>query len=185
MRLTQALLVAVVLPITLFGAIGCKTVKIKDGRVPQEYLSEAKKVEGVYRGEFNGVSGELIISFQGNKPVVTYRNSRGSDILNGNCRSSIGDLYSVTVKGSKNDPEISKALFRFDAGTCSLNVQGRDLALNFKDTNDGMRVKVSLLREINERRDCRWVPGAPPHSPPYQDCTWYQDPVYLYGTFYR
>lgn len=196
MKITQVLFSTVVLPVTLLGFIGCKSVKIKDGRVPQQYLSEAKKLEGTYRGQFNGVPGTLTVKFQGSKPVVTYKNSRGTDILNNNCGSRIGNLFKVTMKGTKENPEISKALFAFDPGGCSLMVQGRELALSFKNTKDGMRVKVSLLSDYdNYYGSCRYYGpgygypgyGYPyPGYPYYPGCDyWDSYSTYLYGSFTR
>ncbi|RYZ84693.1 MAG: hypothetical protein EOP04_17525, partial [Proteobacteria bacterium] len=66
---------------------GCKTVKIENGEVPSQYLSEAKKLEGTYRGSFNGVRGDLVIRFEGNRPKVHFRGNNGDDILHNNCNS--------------------------------------------------------------------------------------------------
>lgn len=61
--------------------VGCKSVTIENGEVPDQYLPQAKAYEGVYSGAFNGIAGDLIISFQGNKPIVTYKNTLGSVFL--------------------------------------------------------------------------------------------------------
>jgi hypothetical protein len=181
MKVTKVLISA----LALFTIAGCKTVDIKDGRVPSQYLSQAKKLEGSYRGEFNGVPGSLVISFNGNKPVLEYHNSRGDDLLNNHCHSTFGDLLKVTLKGDNKNPSVSSALFNFDAAACHLMVHGREIALSFKQTNSGMRVDLTLLQDIRERQVCNWYPGAPPHVPPSQQCTWQQEPFYLYGRFVR
>ncbi|HEY8271331.1 MAG TPA: hypothetical protein VIG33_10625, partial [Pseudobdellovibrionaceae bacterium] len=64
-------------------------------------------------------------------------------------------------------------------------VSGRDISLDFKQTDEGVRVNLSLLLEINQRQVCNWTPGAPPNIPPSQNCTLQQEPVYLRGQFIR
>lgn len=181
MKLGKVLLSTVVLTF----AVGCKTIDIKDGRVPGQYISYAKKLEGSYKGEFNGIPGTLIISFEGNKPIVTYKNKNGTDILNNNCHSEIGDLLKVSIKGGKQTPEVSSALFGFNAGDCSLLVRGRKISLGFKQTENGMKASLTLLEDIHQREVCNWGPGNPPYVPPSHHCTWQQEPVYLYGRFFR
>ncbi|WP_413583389.1 hypothetical protein [Bdellovibrio sp. HCB288] len=170
--------------LVLFAAVGCKTVEIKDGRVPNAYLSKAKKYEGIYSGRFNGVAGELILNFEGNKPVMSFRNEMGTDILNNNCQSYFGNLKTVHITGKKSNPKVDAIEFEFNSGRCSLMVQGRRMYIDFKEKNGATTLKVSVLREMRQRRDCRWYPGDN-HRPPYEHCTWVQDPVYLYGTFAR
>ncbi|HEY8271168.1 MAG TPA: hypothetical protein VIG33_09800, partial [Pseudobdellovibrionaceae bacterium] len=99
--------------LTLFTLTACKTIDINEGRVPSEYLAQAKQLAGTYKGSFNGVAGDLVISFNGDKPVVKYHNSHGDDILNNNCHSSFGDLLQVTVKNERKNPSVSRALFDF------------------------------------------------------------------------
>ncbi|WP_413288566.1 hypothetical protein [Bdellovibrio sp. HCB337] len=181
MKLSKVLLSA----LALAFVAGCKTVDIKDGRVPTQYLSHAKKLAGTYKGEFNGVPGTLTIAFNGNKPVVTYQNRNGTDILNNNCHSQIGDLLQVTVKNEKKKPEVSNAVFDFEAMGCALLVRGRDISLSFKETDKGLRVSLTLLKDVYQREVCRVIPGNPPHVPPSHQCTWQQDPIYLYGRFVR
>ncbi len=171
--------------LALTAIAGCKTVDIKDGRVPSQYLSQAKKLEGTYRGEFNGVAGSLVISFNGNKPNVRYHNSHGDDLLNNNCNSSFGDLLKVSIKGNSKNPQVTGALFDFDAANCSIMVRGREISFGFKQTNRGMRVDLSLLQDVRLREVCALDPGAPPQIPPSQRCTWQQEPTYLYGSFIK
>lgn len=170
--------------LTLLALAGCKTVDIKDGQVPSQYLSQAKKLAGTYKGEFDGVPGNLIVSFQGNKPVLTYANKRGEDILNNNCHSDFGNLLKVQIKNENKNPTVSGALFAFDAGGCSIMIRGRDASLNFKETDKGMRIDISILRDVRQREVCNWTPGGP-NIPPSQVCHWEQQAEYLYGRFYR
>ncbi|QDK36573.1 hypothetical protein [Bdellovibrio sp. NC01] len=169
----------------LLAIAGCKSVDIKDGKIPDAYISQAKKIEGVYTGKFNGVAGELVITIEGNKPVVTFRNSAGDDILNNNCHSFFGNLTTVYLKGSKGDYSLSGATFAFNAGACSLMVQGREMNIDFKQTDKGVRLNLSLLREVRQNQVCQWSPGAPPNVPPQQICRWEQTPYYLNGSFSR
>ncbi|MGZ3742566.1 MAG: hypothetical protein ACXWRE_08120 [Pseudobdellovibrionaceae bacterium] len=185
MKFNSTLGPALMATITFLLITACKTVDIKDGRVPSQYLSEAQKLAGTYKGSFNRVPGNLTISFQGDKPVVAYHNSHGDDILNNNCHSSFGNLLQVTVKEAHHTPYISNADFDFDAGDCSLMVSGRDISLDFKQTDQGITVNLSLLMEIRQHQVCSWAPGNPPNIPPTQNCTLQQDPVYLGGHFVR
>jgi hypothetical protein len=181
MKFTQVLFAS----LAIFTMMGCKTIDIKDGRIPSQYLSQAKKLAGVYKGEFNGVAGELEIAFYGNKPVLTYRNNRGDDLLNNNCHSVFGNLRKVTVRNENKKPEVRNAEFDFNAGACSLIVVGREISLSFKDTDKGLRVNLTLLKELRQREVCSWNPGNPPNVPPSQNCHWEQDPTYLYGRFVK
>lgn len=169
----------------LLALAGCKTVDIKDGKIPDGYISQAKKIEGVYQGQFNGVRGELVLTLEGNKPVITFRNSTGDDILSNNCHSFFGDLKKVYLKGSKGNYQLDGAQFEFNAGACSLMVRGREMEIDFKNTDKGMRMNLSLLKEMQMRQVCTWSPGAPPNIPPQQVCQWEQNPQYLYGNFTR
>ncbi|MBS1971072.1 MAG: hypothetical protein JSU04_12230 [Bdellovibrionales bacterium] len=181
MKLTQLLVAS----FALLSLAACKTVKIKNGEVPSQYLSQAKKLAGTYKGDFEGVPGNLIVDFNGNKPTLAYVNKRGEDILNNNCHSEFGNMLDVTIKNENKNPTVSSATFAFDAGGCSLMVRGRDASLSFKQTDKGMRINVSILRDLMQREVCSWTPGNPPNVPPAQVCHWEQTPVYLYGTFYR
>lgn len=182
MKLTQVLSAV----FALLLVAGCKTVDIQDGQVPSQYLSQAKKLAGTYNGNFDGTPGSLTISFNGNKPVLTYANKRGDDILNNNCHSEFGNLLKVTIKSENKNPTVSDALYDFDAGGCSLFVRGREASLSFKQTDKGMRINISILRDVTQHQECNLTPGNPQHGiPPTQSCNWVQTPEYLYGTFYR
>ena len=181
MKFTKILLAG----LSLLAVAGCKTVDIKDGRVPDAYLAKAKALEGVYSGHFNGVPGELVITFEGNKPVIKYRNNGGSDILNNNCASSFGNLEQVYLNGKKTDPQVTGVNFAFNPGRCGLFVQGRDMSISFKQKDGGTKLNLTLLKQIQQQQVCTWTPGNPPHYPPQQQCTWQSQPIYIYGTFSR
>ncbi|MBC7371936.1 MAG: hypothetical protein H7326_10245 [Bdellovibrionaceae bacterium] len=164
---------------------GCKTVKIENGEVPSQYLSEAKKLEGTYRGSFNGVRGDLVIRFEGNRPIVQFKNNNGNDILNNNCNSDVGLLRSVTVKSENKNPRVSNATFAFDAGRCSLSVEGREISIGMKDKSGDAVLNVSILQETRSREVCGWDSGAPPNIPPRQVCRTEFQSYYLTGSFSR
>jgi len=171
--------------LTLVAISGCKNVKIDNGEVPSQYLSQAKKLEGTYHGSFNGVRGDLTIRFHGQRPVVSFKNGNGSDILNNNCGSEVGLLKEVTVKSENKNPRVSNAIFDFDAGTCSLMVEGRHLNIGFKEKNGAVVLNVSILQETRTREVCRLNPGTPPHSPPYHECRTEYQRHFLTGSFRR
>jgi hypothetical protein len=164
---------------------GCKNVKIQNGEVPSQYLSQAKKLEGTYHGSFNGIRGDLVIHFEGNRPVVTYKGANGNDILNGGCGSDIGLLTKVTIKSENKNPRVSDATFEFNPGSCSLQVEGRTLDIGFKEKDGVLRLSASILQETRPVNVCQWDPGAPPRVPPYQNCHTEFQSTYLMGSFVR
>ncbi|MBO9665299.1 MAG: hypothetical protein J7501_00610 [Bdellovibrio sp.] len=180
MKIAKILLAGV----ALLAVAGCKVVDIKNGRVPDAYLSKAKQYEGIYKGTFNGIPGELILTFEGSKAVLTYRNAMGTDILNNNCASSFGNLTKVYITGKKTNPNLDAVEFAFNSGRCSLMVQGRSMYVDFKEKNGVTKLSLSILREMRQRRECRWYQGDH-DNPPFQVCNWVQDPVYIYGNFAR
>jgi hypothetical protein len=167
----------------LLTLAGCRVLDIDNGEIPDNYLSQAKQFEGVYEGQFNGVPGEMTVSFEGNKPVLSYKNAQGSDILNNNCGSSFGLLKKVYLRGTET-PRIDAVSFAFQPGQCALTVDGRDVTVELRQYNGKTVLKLSLLRNTTQQRVCDWSPGAP-NMPPQQVCRWEQTPVYLYGKFAR
>jgi len=155
----------------------CKTVKIENGEVPDEYLSRAKKLEGVYSGSFEGRRGELRISFEGNKPVLSYKDARGESLVMPECRASINDLkwVYVTRKGA-----VDSAGFYFDPGVCMID--GREVILSFSDNYNTIR--VSLLDHRVWDRRCRWE-VTDPRRGPQEYCEVTQREIYLQGKFSR
>jgi hypothetical protein len=179
----QNLRTATLATLTLVGLFGCKNVKIDNGEVPSQYMSQAIKLEGTYHGSFNGVHGDLVIDFKGNRPEVSFRNGNGGDILNNNCASDIGLLQQVTIRGENRNPRVSSATFGFSPGRCSLMVQGREFVVGFKEKNDGYTLNVSIVQDSQTRDVCTWDPGAPPNVPPRQECHPEIQTSYLTGSF--
>ncbi|MEK2646968.1 hypothetical protein [Bdellovibrio sp. BCCA] len=167
----------VLLLLATMALAACKTVKIENGEVPDEYLSRAKKLEGVYSGSFEGRRGQLTITFQGNKPVLLYKDARGDSLVMPECRSSMNDLkwVYVTRKGA-----VESAGFYFDPGVCMID--GREVVLSFAD--DYNTIRVSLLdRRVYDRR-CRWE-VTDPRRGPQEICEIVQRDMTLNGKFSR
>lgn len=163
-----------------FALTACKSVKIENGQVPNEYLSEAKKYEGVYKGRFNGVSGELKITFEGNKPVLSFRDSKGNtDLIESRCNSRIG-LLKVAYLGGRDDRELTGASFAFDPGACR-RIVGQSVELSFDKNN-----KISLSIEADRRPERRCtIEGGGPNYPPRERCTTEWVTTYYRGSFSR
>lgn len=155
----------------------CKTVKIENGEVPDEYLARAKQLEGVYHGSFEGRSGQLTITFEGNKPLLLYKDSRGDSLLATQCRSSVNNLKwaYVTRKGA-----VESVGFYFDPGLCMID--GREVQLSF--SKDYRSIRLSLLERRYMERRCRWEGGGP-NFPPREVCDYVQNDINLYGKFSR
>lgn len=156
-----------------FVLTSCKSGEIINGEVPNEHLAEAKKLEGTYHGQFNGVNGTLAIHFEGNRPVVTYQNENGTDLLNNDCNSQIGQLREVEVKN-----QISSAVFDFDPGTCNKKVAGRHLRIVAKEASGSTQLTLGLVETATGRPYCG-IRG------PDSVCEIHYDYTYLYGNFSR
>lgn len=135
-----------------FVLSACKSVEIKDGKVPDEYMSQAKKFEGAYKGRFENREGELIVSFTGNIPRVSFRGLNGSnDLLGDNCKSSIALLKSVDT--STDGKRVKRVYFGFNPGKCKAS--GRQLMLSFDgDTN---QIKAEVEATATSYVDCMMV----------------------------
>jgi hypothetical protein len=163
--------------LTIIFLAGCKKIDITNGEVPNEYLDRAKKLEGVYRGSFEGRTGELKITFEGNQPQLFIQDFQGNNIVLPQCKSSINNLKwaEVTRKG-----EVEQVAFYFDPGHCHL-IQGRELYLVFNKSLNSIRVAVL----DNKRYDtiCQTNPGYP--GGPSHNCQEVIHEDFLKGSFYR
>ncbi len=140
---------------------GCKsTVPISNGEVPDQYLDHAKKATGVYHGQFNNVSGDLVINFSGNRPTVTFKKGSSRDLLNSGCKSKIGSLREVDVKGDSSNPRITSAVFDFDPGQCRSYVEGRSLRIDFKEKNGMIQLDTSVVQKSTEALYCDPYPWS-------------------------
>ena len=160
-----------------FALVSCKTVSIENGEVPYEYLGQAKKFEGVYSGSFEGVRGDLKVSFEGNKPVLTMKNVNGEDLFKPSCHSKINNLKWVSIDNDKN---VDAVAFYFDPGLCFID--GREVVLSF--ANDYQKIHVSVLEHRYTERRCRWE-VSDPRVGPREVCEYVDRDVTSRGTFKR
>lgn len=159
------------------GLVGCKEVTIKDGRVPQAYLNQAKQLEGKYFGSFDGKKAQVEIYFEGDRPILKYNDSEGDDLLDVSCNSKIGLLQKVILYKKSGKYVVDHAYFGFHPGTCRL-VRGRDIELDFSGTN-------KFTMRLYEYSD--YVQRCDPGSPPYygRNCHMEEIPHYITGRFNR
>jgi hypothetical protein len=161
----------------LISFIGCKEVKITDGRVPAEYLSQAKQIEGRYYGTFDGKRAEIQIYFQGDRPFIKYSDAYGNDILDTGCNSKINLLQKIVVSKEDGQYVLDNATFAFHPGSCRL-VEGRTLDLKFSGRN---KFNASIYEHMDYVQRCN--PGGPPNYG--NNCYLEQVPRYITGRFNR
>lgn len=168
---------------------GCKEVIIRDGRVPQQYLTEAKQLAGIYVGDFDGKKARIEIVFDQDRPRIIYKDSVGTDVIHPNCHSSIFALSKVIVSKHQGRYQLDKAIFGFHPGTCT-QIVGRTLVLKFSGHS---KFTLSLNDRINYVRDCDYgpypgyggYPGYYPGDPRYPFCRTDEYRHYLSGRFYK
>ena len=162
---------------------GCKYVDIKDGKVPAEYLTTAKTLEGVYKGSMEGIPAEIAIKFNEDVPKLTYTDAGGNDIIRSGCGSTIGLLEGVLVdEDGNNGFKVKQADFDFNAGNCHQQVRGRQVSLDFNNNNGKMTVNLRLLDHVETHYNCYWEPGN--HNyPGHQICNPYYVSYYRMGRF--
>jgi hypothetical protein len=152
---------------------GCESeVEITDGEIPAQYLKVAQSHTGTYVGKFNGVPGELTLSLQGRRAVLSYKNQFGSDLVDPSCQSIIGDLLKVGVEGQDaSNFELKSARFAFSANRCFPSVEGKEVVLSFSEKSGQRRIDVSLVRRSQLEQNCRWDGGDPSRGiPPREYC---------------
>lgn len=154
---------------------GCKRVAIENGRIPSDYLESAKKMEGVYKGSFDGKNAEIEIAFDGDRPTLRYTDKWGHDILDPDCHSHIEDLNEIIVHKKKGIYNLDRADFTFYPGSC-MEVEGKSIELHFSKENQ-VTVKIFHHNEFQERCD----PTNSPYVGP--QCQVITTPIYLSGVF--
>lgn len=157
--------------------VSCKTVTIENGEVPSEYLAQAKKFEGVYVGSFEGVRGELKITFEGNKPVLSLKNAIGEDLYKPSCHAKINNLKWVAIN---NDKLVDAVAFYLDPGHCFID--GREVQLSF--SNDYSTIHASIVERRYNERQCRWE-VTDPRIGPREYCEYVQRDLVVRGKFKR
>ncbi len=111
--------------------VGCNYVSIKDGKIPAEYLPQAKAYAGTYSGQFNGRAGRLVISIRNQMVYATFQDARSNDILGESCRSSIGRLTGASISSDKK--RVKAVYLAFNPGRCA--AEGRSLELHVQRDN--------------------------------------------------
>lgn len=163
--------------VALLALASCKTVKFENGEVPSQYLSQAKKLEGVYQGSFQGLRGKLVISFEGNRPYVRMTDNAGRDLALPQCRANIHQLKWAYINNKK---QVKSVGFYFHPGSCF--VEGRELVLDFnKDYNV---ISASILDRRVVDRHCRWEVHDPRRGP-QEICEYVYRDIYFTGKFSR
>lgn len=115
-----------------FVMAGCQYIDIKDGRVPAQYLSAAKAFEGVYKGNMEGIPGQIEIKFNEDIPRLSFAGENGNDLIHPSCQSIVGLLQGVMVDDAGNNTyKVTGADFAFNPGTC-FKIQGRQVHLPLK-----------------------------------------------------
>jgi hypothetical protein len=159
----------------------CKTVDTPDGKIPAQYLSLAKTLEGTYHGKFERMDSDITLTIEGDTPVLTYTNAWGHDLLGQGCGSSIGKLKSVSVSGPDANLSIDNASFEFNPGKCL--ALGKTVDVSIRNQVDGTKLDVSVLKDSHQV----YIPGhyyCNPGEPCYTDPGHY-DTIFNYysGSF--
>lgn len=132
------------------GFSGCDDVDIKDGRIPAEYLEQARALEGVYPGQMDRKPVDLSIQMAGDKVILTS----SADILGEGCQSFIGNLRKVSVDKTNQGYRVKGAKFDFNPGRCSINVSGKSLNFTLKQRGEKTELVASLMQSTEWRREC-------------------------------
>lgn len=165
--------------------VGCnETLKIEDGRVPQEFLPYAQALSGEFRGSVEGRPNALTFSLDGDRFVA----SLAEDFVMAGCDSKIGALKEIRYSGKldKGDVEIVSAVFEFDPANCR-SIEGRELLVDGIKKADGkISFNTSVLSETYVERVCR--PEVIPPYPPYgggvrEVCETHVRSFYINGRF--
>lgn len=168
------------LGIAFLALSGCKEITIKDGRVPAEYLAQAKAMEGTYYGSFDGKRAQIKIRFEGDLAVLDYSDSYGTDPIDPNCHSKIDLLKKVVLHKKDGQEVLDQASFTFNPGTCR-QVRGRTLDIDFDGPN---KFEASIYDYSDYIQRCT-PGGAPPPYGPGTNCQTQEVPHYLTGKFFR
>lgn len=156
----------------------CDEVEFENGRVPNEYLPQAKALVGTYSGQFSREKSTLKLDLYENLAVLSFQSASGNDLLGPDCHSQIGILKRARIK----DQRISNLYFKFKPGQC--DIPGRELDLQF--SNNYKKITLRLRDHDKIVQECEWNDrGRVPPVPPVYECHNVVYKQYLTGTFVR
>lgn len=158
-----------------------QTLDIKNGEIPNEYLSYAKPYLGTYRGYFDNHSVTLTLSLKGNQLIM----KTDQDLISRECGSKIGLLTEISYS-DENDKasDVNGAKFAFNPGACSDSVQGRELKVSLDKNDQGSpALTLNLKSRTGFERSCTISGGHPPYTPPREECHYNPVDHYLNGQF--
>ncbi|MGZ3695420.1 MAG: hypothetical protein ACXWQO_14985 [Bdellovibrionota bacterium] len=128
-----------VLCFVFLAITGCEQ-QTPDGRIPADYLAEAKKMVGDYHGQMEGgQKGTLSVRLNGDKIIAKFSRSLLS------CGGKIGNLQSVDVSGSS----LNTATFALSNASC---VEGNQL--EFQVSSDQRTLSLRLQAYTTSETTC-------------------------------
>lgn len=157
------------------------TLKIEDGRVPQQFLPYARELVGEYRGTVEGRANVITFRLDGDRFVANARH----DLVMDSCNSIIGNLKEVSYSGkeSDNSVKITTAKFDFNPNNC-FSIQGKELVISGIEKKEGHTVfRTSILSESYMERVCHWEPMPPPGGGMREVCEYQQRQYFIDGRF--
>ncbi len=129
-----------------------ETVKIENGKVPQNLLPYVQKIVG----EYNSTSNRITLSIENDALVVKAAKDVGDTLEYAGCNSKIGNLLDISFSGdiAKGDVAVTGANFDFNPNFCT-NIQGRRFTIeNLKTAGSQTTFDTSLLNYMEAQRDC-------------------------------
>lgn len=161
-----------------FTVLACEE-SIKNGIIPEKYLSQAKALEGTYKGSFDGRQVTLTFSIQNDGyALLTATDKHGNNELVRNCEEPIGRL--VSIDGDSQTKQLEMARFDFKGFRC--NLAGQSLEVHINSANE-------LELFLAERSHIQYTPGHCTGNGEYYHCTPGQQheviDSWLEGTFVR
>ncbi len=161
-----------------FVFTACEEVDIVDGRIPAEYLEQARSIEGEYSGMMERQAVTLNLRLDGDRLVL----NSDRDLIGEGCESVIGDLTKVRVDQEDGNTVVEGAKFDFDANMCAFNIEGRSLDFRIRNRNGVTEFNASILAYRDWREECR-VECSPPNGGCRRICNHYPNDQYLNGRF--
>jgi hypothetical protein len=182
MKISKQFICAAAVTLAVSFLFGCKSVDIKDGKVPAAYIDQIQPLLGQYKGSFYMYAGNMTISLDEQRPKITLQNSFGNDWIQAGCKTKVGYLRKVYLHDNNT---LDSAVFDFDRGGCR-EVRGRSITLDFTRTaSKQIKINISYLAGYKMERECRPEVGGPPDCAVRERCTYNQKDVYYSGRFVK